>query len=419
MVNYVLRQNVSLSPLVEFINKFSKIPFDNLNLEEISEIIQVLVLICEATTIYLNSLPPLDAPPPPKARERKILKRKYSLVGRGNSKEKIKKKRVERQYLNIDNMTDEEIIDETLFNRQIIMDLASKLEPIVNRRREYDKKRRRSKKSSLEMRIVTRVRKKKTISWDLGTRLIIFFSRLKHAYTYKSIMHKFGMSPSTIVREKYILTSSVIFLLRNEITFDANRTLGKIIGFMDHTHLPTSKHHARSKELFRTDKGAATILMMVIGRSGKLLYASGGVVGRSNDKFVVALTHLENLILENEVVYGDDGFFENKPKFIHTPKYLRKIGQSFQRLSSFERNSIEMFFRLPKMFRILRTPLREKIGIQTHYFLMLAQMFSRYMKDRFINADPDPEIFQEMIDELDSESVFTDKFKACFYGNKL
>ena len=136
------------------------------------------------------------------------------------------------------------------------------------------------------------------------------------------------MSSSLIVREKYILVSSIIFLLRHEISFDTDSALGQIIGYMDHTHLPTSKHHALSKDLFRTDKGSATILMLVISRMGKLLFASGGMAGKSNDRFIVTLTHLSNFVRTSEIIYADDGFFEKNPLFIHTPKFLKSQGQN-------------------------------------------------------------------------------------------
>ena len=68
--------------------------------------------------------------------------------------------------------------------------------------------------------------------------------------------------------------------------------------------------------------------MLVISRMGKLLFASGGMAGKSNDRFIVTLTHLSNFVRTSEIIYADDGFFEKNPLFIHTPKFLKSQGQN-------------------------------------------------------------------------------------------
>ena len=76
-----------------------------------------------------------------------------------------------------------------------------------------------------------------------------------------------------------------------------------------------------------------------------------------------------------------------------------------------------MFFRLPKMFKILRMALRERIGIQCHYFIMLALMFCRYMKEKFLQHEPDMEVFRIMLQEIDDGSFYKQISSMFLYLN--
>lgn len=108
--------------------------------------------------------------------------------------------------------------------------------------------------------------------------------------------------------------------------------------------------------------------------------------------------------------------FTRKIYISFIPKYLRQTSneKTLVKLSNYERNSIEMFFRLPKMFKIFKTTFREIIGIQVHYYIAIAMIFSRYLKKTFQRDSFDSELFNELLVDIDCDHTFSEKFWKIF-----